>query len=790
MVSKNIEIILNKALAIANEYHHEYATYEHLLLALLEDSDTQKVFKYYKIDADIVANKLRQYLQQDLAELVNRDNLDEIKPTAGFQRIIQRAAIHGQANGLARVSGAYMLAEFFLEQEAYAVHCLRESNITRQHVLSYLAKNSGKKESRQSQSETYSTLLDDNKAKVERNKYNHDNIIKNKTQMSKSTSQHIELDTYCVNLNVKARDGNIDCLVGRQNEIQRTIEILCRRRKNNALLVGEPGVGKTAIAEGLALRIEKGDVPDVLKQSVVYSLDIGSVVAGTKYRGDFEERIKKIFTELKARPEIILFIDEIHTIIGAGSTTSGALDASNLLKPAFAKGELRCIGSTTFREYHNYFEKDMALVRRFQKIIVDEPDEQTTINILQGLKGYYEKHHKVKYNDAALSAAVILSVRYINDRHLPDKAIDLMDEAGARKNIKNMPDSTPIVTVKDIEELVSTIANIPNLSVSASDIVGLRDLEGNLKNYIFGQDEAVAKLVASIKLSRAGLKKNTRPTGCYLFAGTTGVGKTELAKQLAKFCNMELIQLDMSEFSEKHSMSRLLGSPPGYTGFDQGGQLTEEVDKYQYSVVLFDEIEKAHSEILNLLLQIMDEGTITDNTGKEVNFSHTIIILTTNLGSEAATKTPMGFSRSDYSKKHNASLEAINLVFTPELRNRLDSIIIFNPLDDKIINMIIEKNLKELAAQLIERDVQISVNQSVTKYLANNCLAQENGARILDRIIDNTLKQPIADEILFGKLQNGGSVSITATKAGDLKFKFVGKSKTESTNQLEYSEGV
>ncbi|WP_316354003.1 AAA family ATPase [Candidatus Trichorickettsia mobilis] len=481
MISKNIEIILNKALAIANEYHHEYATYEHLLLALLDDNDTQKVFKYYKMDADIVANKLRRYLQQDLAELVNRDNLEEVKPTAGFQRIIQRAAIHGQANGLARVSGAYMLAEFFLEQEAYAVHCLRESNITRQHVLSYLAKNSGKKELRQSQSEPYSTLLDDNKAKVEKNKCTHDSIIKNKTQMPKSTSQQIELDNYCVNLNVKARDGNIDCLVGRQNEIQRTIEILCRRRKNNALLVGEPGVGKTAIAEGLALRIEKGDVPDVLKKSIVYSLDIGSVVAGTKYRGDFEERIKKIFTELKARPEIILFIDEIHTIIGAGSTTSGALDASNLLKPAFAKGELRCIGSTTFREYHNYFEKDMALVRRFQKIIVDEPDEQTTINILQGLKGYYEQHHKVKYDDAALTAAVILSVRYINDRHLPDKAIDLMDEAGARKNIKNMPDSIPIVTVKDVEELVSTIANIPNLSVSASDIVGLRDLEGNLK---------------------------------------------------------------------------------------------------------------------------------------------------------------------------------------------------------------------------------------------------------------------------------------------------------------------
>lgn len=541
------------------------------------------------------------------------------------------------------------------------------------------------------------------------------NSYSQKQQKTKTNIQKIvsipkgSLESYCVNLNKKAQGGNIDCLVGRRNEVQRTIEILSRRRKNNVLLVGEPGVGKTAIAEGLALRITKGDVPDILKKSTIYSLDIGNLVAGTKYRGDFEERIQNLLTEIKNKPEIILFIDEIHTIIGAGSNTSGALDASNLLKPAFAQGDIKCIGSTTFKEYHNNFEKDMALVRRFQKIIVTEPDEQETIDILQKLKGYYEAHHKVKYDNSALSAAVSLSERYITDRHLPDKAIDLLDEAGARRKILNLPTESKVITAKDMEELVVSILNIPNISVDSNDIKQLEQLENNLKNCIFGQNEAISQLCASIKLSRAGLKKRSRPTGCYIFTGSTGVGKTELAKQLARFCNMTLIKFDMSEYSESHSISKLIGSPPGYTGFDQGGLLTEEVDKYPYSVVLLDEIEKAHPEILNLLLQIMDEGTLSDSTGKPINFNHTIIILTTNLGCEVSAKKPIGFL-GNKNEEIQSNLDSVYQIFSPELRSRLDNIIIFNSLNPKMISMIINKNLDELAKQLAEHKITLSTS--------------------------------------------------------------------------------
>jgi len=781
MLSKELEVTLRKALTTANDYHHEYATYEHLLLALLDNVDVKKVLKSHKINRETLIKKLSQYLEKDLTELV-AESSEEAKPTVGFQRIVQRAAVHGQVNDQAQITGAHVLAEFFLEHESFARNCLKESGLTRHDILTYLNNTVGSLNV-----ESLKRKIDDLEDDEQTNTIKTDHINPSKKAARKPIiDAQSALSNYCVNLNSKGAAGDVDCLIGRQSEIQRTIEILCRRRKNNALLVGEPGVGKTAIAEGLALRIVKGDVPEILKNSIIYSLDIGGLVAGAKYRGDFEERIKKILTELKNQPEAILFIDEIHNIIGAGSTTSGSLDASNLLKPALTKGELRCIGSTTFKEYHNNFEKDMALVRRFQKIIVSEPDEQTTINILVGLKGYYEEHHKVKYADAALSAAVILSERYIKDRNLPDKAIDLLDEAGSRKKISKQVDKLNIITAKDIEELVASIANIPKVSVSTDDVKQLKKLERNLQSTIFGQDEAIAQLCSSIKLSRAGLKKSARPTGCYLFSGSTGVGKTELGKQLAKFCNMELIKFDMSEYSENHSISRLIGSPPGYVGFDQGGLLTEEVANNPYSVVLFDEIEKANPEIFNLLLQVMDEGKLTDSTGKEVNFDHTIIILTTNLGAEEISKSQIGFNHSDNRKK--SGMEAIHRVFSPEFRSRLDNIIVFNPLNTTIINMIIDKNIKQLAAQLADKGVSISVGKSVRAYLAQSCMDQDNGARVLDRLIDTQVKQQIADEILFGKLKKGGAVLIEFdNKTSKINFKFVSNSRSKRAYNLEFS---
>lgn len=574
--------------------------------------------------------------------------------------------------------------------------------------------------------------------------------------------------------------------MGRKNEIERTIEILCRRKKNNAILVGEPGVGKTAIAEGLAIRIINNDVPDILKDAVIYSLDIGSLVAGTKFRGDFEERIKNLLEELKKNHNAILFIDEIHTIIGAGSTTTGAMDASNLLKPALARGELRCIESTTFKEYHNNFEKDMALVRRFQKVVISEPDEDTTLEILKGLKENYEKHHNVTYDLSALKAAITLSQRFINDRHLPDKAIDLIDEAGARSKISNKSKLRPIITQKEIEQLLVSIMNIPSIRVESDDIMLLKQLSRNLKTHIFGQAEAIESLCSSIKLSRAGLRKGARPTGCYMFAGQTGVGKTELAKQLAIFSGMKLLKFDMSEFSEPSSVSKLLGSSPGYVGFDQVGMLTSEVDKFPYSVVLFDEIEKAHHEIFNLLLQIMDEGRLTDSTGKHVNFSHTMIILTTNLVA-VEEKAAIGFAQKDSAKaKVGLNMDAFNEHFSPEFQGRLDKIILFNPISN-IIDKIVSKNLKELASQLADKKVRLVVNNGVKKYFAQNCFNKKGNARELDRVIDTNIKQAIADEMLFGKLRNGGVVIIDyPKKSKKLTFKFSGLEKLDKM-QLEPS---
>lgn len=776
MLSNDLELTLRNALTIATNYKHEYATYEHLLLALTDDKDAKEIFQENKIALESFKQRLTIYLKHDLAELVH-EGVKEAKPTAGFQRIIQRAALHSQASGKKVINGSHVLAEFFFEHEAYALLCLREEGLSRQDILNYLKKketrNSVSSKNDQSTQATQITLVESVAKSGSQEKI--DDI---QSSLKENSDDEKSIDKYCINLNERADTDAIDCLIGRQNEIQRTIEILCRRKKNNAILVGEPGVGKTAIAEGLAIRIIKGDVPELLKNAIIYSLDIGSLVAGTKFRGDFEERIKKLLEFLKNNKDAILFIDEIHTIIGAGSTTSGATDASNLLKPALGKGELRCIGSTTFKEYHNHFEKDMALVRRFQKIVVEEPDEEATMEILQGLKGYYEKHHKVKYSDSALSAAISLSERYINDRHLPDKAIDLIDEAGARSKIADDSGSKTIITNKHIESLLASILNIPNIGDKADDISQLKQLSANLKKCIFGQDQAIEDLCASIKLSKAGLKKGDRPTGCYLFAGPTGVGKTELAKQLAIFNNMKLIKFDMSEFAESSSVSKLLGSAPGYVGFDQGGMLTEEVAKYPYSVVLFDEIEKANPEIFNILLQIMDEGNLTDSTGKHVNFMNTMIILTTNLVAEKE-KASIGFNEDSSKEKIPAwNLDPINAQFSPEFRSRLDNIVLFNPIDG-IIDKIVSKNIKELAAQLADKRVRLSVSSSVKKHLAEKCFSNNSGARELARTIDTHIKQAIADEILFGKLKNGGSASVDLSKKDqEIIFKFTPMQKS------------
>ncbi len=783
MLSNNLELTLRRALSVATSLKHEYATYEHLLFALIDDEDARKTLIESGVAIEFLHDRLAEYLKNDLVDLVTESRL-EAKPTAGFQRIIQRAALHSQASAKRIITGAHVLAEFFFEHEAYALVCLKDANLTRQNVIDCIKKLD------QPSTPEFKTAEEDPKLNFVRQQPKIEVETITKEQLEDKPEPKDKLEKYCINLNKKATKNNIDVLIGRKNEIQRTIEILCRRKKNNAILIGEPGVGKTAIAEGLANRIVNNDVPEVLKDAVIYSLDMGTLLAGTKFRGDFEERIKNLLDELKKNTNAILFIDEIHTMIGAGSTTTGAMDASNLLKPALAKGELRCIGSTTFKEYHNNFEKDMALVRRFQKIVITEPDQEATMEILNGLKSYYEKHHNVKYSDAALKAAIELSERFIHDRHLPDKAIDLIDEAGARSKMINKSKKQATIVEKDIEELLTSIINIPSIRVASNDIQHLKHLSKNLKEHIFGQDEAIEALCASIKLSRAGLMKGTRPTGCYMFAGPTGVGKTELAKQLAVLNNMKLLKYDMSEFSEASSSSKLLGSAPGYVGFDQGGMLTDEVDKFPYSVVLFDEIEKANPEIFNLLLQIMDEGKLTDSTGKHINFTHTIIILTTNLVAKAK-KSAIGFDsgedkkeKKDKKKVPEMDMSAFNEYFKPEFRSRLDKIILFNPIEN-IIDKIVAKNIKELASQLADKKVRLKTTAAVKKHFVENCFSNKSGARELNHAIDNELKQNIAEEMLFGKLKNGGVVEIDfCKKEQKLEFKFT-KLKKDDIKEME-----
>ncbi len=768
MLSKNLEMSLHRALNIAKELRHEYATLEHLLLSLSEDPDAQLTMKGCTININLLSDKLKYFLTHDLSSLVTSSNI-EIIPTAGFQRVVHKAAINVHASGQREVTGANVLVELFSEQESFAVYFLSEQGVTRQDMINFIARNANKNDNHKATEHALSAnALEEIEEEPPHQTISHASpLIKESKEAA--TNPNSPLANYCVNLNKQAEEGKIDILIGREEEIERTIEVLCRRNKNNPLYVGEPGVGKTAIAEGLALRIVNKKVPSILKNAVIMSLDMGALVAGTRYRGDFEERVKVVLKEIQKIPSVILFIDEIHTIVGAGSTSGGSIDAGNLLKPALARGVLRCIGATTFKEYHSHFEKDRSLVRRFQKIIVEQPTLEDTIKILQGLKPYYEAHHKVHYSAAAIEAAAILSERYINDRNLPDKAIDIIDEAGAHQKLLDETKRKKTIGVKDIETIISKIVNVPISSVSSSELLKLKNLNGDLKKVIFGQDPAIAELDSIIKLSKAGLRNRTKPIGCYLFCGPTGVGKTELAKQLAKHINMELVRIDMSEYMEPHSVSRLIGSPPGYVGFDQGGMLTDAVSKSPYSVLLLDEIEKAHQDIYNLLLQVMDYGKLTDHNGRVISFCNTIIIMTSNVGARELAKEPLGFARITSDEIDKKQLEN---TFSPEFRGRLDAIIPFAHLGPDVISNIVHKFIEQLSVQLAEKSVKIKITKDVHEYLCTHGFNHKSGARLVEKMIDEKIKKHLAEEILFGKLAKGGTVDVKLTK-GEFVFHFL-----------------
>lgn len=756
MLSKNLENSLHRALAVAKSYRHEYATLEHLLLSLTEDIEASAVLKGCGVEIAQLRQDLTEFLENDLSDLV-MEQVVEAKPTAGFQRVIHRAAIHVQSAGQSEVTGANVLVALFSERESHAVYFLQEQELTRLDVVNFMSHGIVKYGS------LPKSLMPPQKSQEEERAEEE----KQSAQSNKNTKVEA-LSAYCINLNRKAMDGRVDILVGREEEVERTIQVLCRRTKNNPLYVGEAGVGKTAIAEGLALRIIRGEVPDVLKPAVIYSLDMGALLAGTRYRGDFEERLKAVIKEIEKLPGAILFIDEIHTIIGAGATSGGALDACNLLKPALARGTFRCIGSTTYQEYRSYFEKDRALVRRFQKIDINEPSVEHTVKILRGLKPYYEDHHGVRYTVSAIRAAVELADRYITDRKLPDKAIDVIDEAGAAQKLLPESRRKRTITVKEVEEVVSKIARMPARSISVDDAEMLRNLEKNLKLVVFGQDKAIEALSSAVKMARAGLREAEKPIGCYLFTGPTGVGKTEVAKQLADLMHMELHRFDMSEYMEKHSLSRLIGAPPGYVGFDQGGLLTDAVDKHPYSIVLLDEIEKAHPDIFNILLQVMDYGKLTDHNGKNVNFRNTIIILTSNAGASDMSKKAIGFGRGNV---EDADKDAVARLFTPEFRNRLDAVIPFGHLSREVVENVVNKFIFQLESQLSERGITIHITEDATQWLAEHGYDELFGARPLSRLISEKIKRPLADEVLFGKLSKGGSVSVVV-KEDDIAFTF------------------
>jgi ATP-dependent Clp protease ATP-binding subunit ClpA len=746
--SRNLEETLHRAVAFANQRKHEYATLEHLLLSLADDQEAAGVMRACEVDLPALKKSLLNYLDTELKSLVVDDG-EDAKPTAGFQRVIQRAVIHVQSSGREEVTGANVLVAIFSERESHAAYFLQEQDMTRYDAVNFIAHGIAKKAGA---SETRAV-----KGATEADS-------EEKAAAPKSPGEALE--AYCVNLNEKAKQGKVDPLIGRTSEVERCIQILCRRTKNNPLLVGDPGVGKTAIAEGLARKIVNHQVPEVLEGATIFSLDMGALLAGTRYRGDFEERVKQVVKELEAHPNAILFIDEIHTVIGAGATSGGAMDASNLLKPALASGTLRCMGSTTYKEFRQHFEKDRALVRRFQKIDVNEPTVEDAIKILKGLKTYYEDFHKVKFTGEALKVAVELSARYITDRKLPDKAIDIIDEAGASQMLVPENRRKKVLGVKEIEAVVAKIARIPPKSVSKTDAESLRQLETDLKGAVYGQDDAIVQLSSAMKMARAGLRDANKPIGCYLFSGPTGTGKTETAKQLAQTLGIEMLRFDMSEYMERHTVSRLIGAPPGYVGHDQGGLLTDAVDQHPHAVVLLDEIEKAHPDVYNILLQVMDHGVLTDAVGKKVDFRNIILIMTTNAGAADAQRNTIGFGRG---RAEDEEDQAIKRVFSPEFRNRLDAVVGFKALTPEIIRLVVQKFILQLEVQLAERHVTIETSDDAADWLAKNGFDELYGARPLARVIQEHIKKPLADEILFGKLVRGGHVRVEL-KDGKLVF--------------------
>jgi ATP-dependent Clp protease ATP-binding subunit ClpA len=752
--SRSLEQALHRALALANERGHEYATLEHLLLALIDDLDAAAVLRACSVDVTMLRRNLETYVDTELANLVT-DGRRDAKPTAGFQRVIQRAVIHVQSSGREEVTGANVLVAIFAERESHAAYFLQEQDMTRYDAVNYISHGIAKRPG-MSQARTVRG------AEQQQESEDHEEAAGPNRGVGEA------LTAYCINLNEKADKGRIDPLIGRATEVNRTIQILCRRQKNNPLYVGDPGVGKTAIAEGLARKINEGDVPAVLRDCTIFQLDMGTLLAGTRYRGDFEERIKAVIKEVENYPGAIMFIDEIHTVIGAGATSGGAMDASNLLKPALASGTLRCIGSTTYKEYRQHFEKDRALVRRFQKIDVNEPTVADAVKILKGLKPYYEEFHKVRYSNDAIRSAVELSARYMSDRKLPDKAIDVIDESGASQMLLPESRRKAMIGVRQIEETIATMARIPSKSVSKDDTTALRDLSADLKRVVFGQDQAIDALAASIKLARAGLREPEKPIGSYLFSGPTGVGKTEVARQLASVLGVNMLRFDMSEYMERHSVSRLIGAPPGYVGFDQGGLLTDGIDQHPHTVLLLDEIEKAHPDLFNILLQVMDHGKLTDHNGKSVDFRNVILIMTTNAGAADLAKSAIGFGSS---VREGDDTEAINRMFTPEFRNRLDSVISFGHLPQDVVRLVVEKFVLQLEAQLAERQVNIELSNQARDWLARTGYDDQMGARPLARIIQEHVKRPLADEVLFGRLVNGGTVRVVLEKTDDGKEK-------------------
>ncbi|MCH8552645.1 MAG: ATP-dependent Clp protease ATP-binding subunit ClpA [Natronospirillum sp.] len=748
MLSKELEGTLNQAFKEARDKRHEFMTVEHLLLALLDNAAANEVLSACAVDSDRLRRELTEFIDATTPIIPEQDDDRDTQPTLGFQRVLQRAVFHVQSSGKSEVSGANVLVAIFSEQESQAVYLLRQQNVSRIDVVNFIAHGISKVEggAEDRSSEGPEAPVDE--------------------PVDAETGEGLE--GFATNLNDQAREGRIDPLVGRDKEVERVVQILSRRRKNNPLLVGESGVGKTAIVEGLAKKIVDGDVPEIILDAEVFSLDLGSLLAGTKYRGDFEKRLKALLAQLKKRPKAILFIDEIHTIIGAGAASGGVMDASNLLKPMLSSGELRCIGSTTFQEFRGIFEKDSALTRRFQKIDVIEPNESDTYQILKGLKSKFEEHHDIRYTDKALRTAVKLSARYINDRHMPDKAIDVIDEAGAAQRLRPVSRRKKVISVGDIEEIVAVIARIPPKTVSSNDKEVLQNLERNLKMTVFGQDEAIGTLSSAIKMARAGLQEGNKPIGSFLFAGPTGVGKTEVTRQLAEALGVELIRFDMSEYMERHTVSRLIGAPPGYVGYDQGGLLTDAVTKHPHSVLLLDEVEKAHPEVFNILLQVMDHGTLTDNNGRKADFRNVILVMTSNAGAEDMSRRSMGFTKQDHATD---GIEAIRKMFTPEFRNRLDAVIQFKPLPTEVILSVVDKFIVELQAQLDDKKVQLTVMDDARAWLAEHGYDKSMGARPMARLIQDEIKKKLADALLFGVLSSGGEVDVSV-RDDQLHFMF------------------